>query len=263
MNPGLVVRGLELIRGSRAVLGGVEFTVEPGEIVGLMGVSGAGKSSVLRAIAALDPFTAGSIMVNGTVLEPGPVPPESRLQALRRSVGVVFQGQSLFEHLTVLQNVALAPTYVYRWPPERAREVAHNLLISLGVAACAEAYPRQVSGGEAQRVAIARALVSDPKMLLMDEPTSALDPARRGALGETLRGLASQGRGLLIATHDVEFAHAYADRVAILANGIVVEQGPASTVLDRPTNEATRELLRAPVKPGGDEPAPQRRSGLH
>src|SRR5262245_35875149 len=192
VSQGLKLQGIQLLRGGKTVLRGVDLTVAPGEILGLMGVSGAGKSSVLRAIAALDPFQAGAIMVNGITLEPGPVPPESRLQSLRRTVGVVFQGQSLFEHLTVLENVTLAPTYVYRWPAERVRKVAHNLLNSLGVAACADAYPRQVSGGEAQRVAIARALVSDPVMLLMDEPTSALDPARRGALGETLRGLAKQ-----------------------------------------------------------------------
>jgi ABC-type polar amino acid transport system ATPase subunit len=178
-------------------------------------------------------------------------------------VALVFQGQSLFEHLTVLENVTLAPTHVYRWPSERVREVAHNLLTSLGVAACADAYPRQVSGGEAQRVAIARALVSDPAMLLMDEPTSALDPARRGALGETLRGLARQQRGLLIATHDAEFARAYADRVAILADGRVVEEGRAEQVLANPAHEATRELLRAPYSPGGEQYAASRRTGLH
>jgi ABC-type polar amino acid transport system ATPase subunit len=263
VNHGLVLRGVELQRGGKLVLRGVDLALAPGEIVGLMGISGAGKSSVLRAIAALDPFHGGVITVNGITLEPGPVPPESRLQPLRRTVGVVFQGQSLFEHLTVLENVTLAPTYVYRWPVETVRKVAHNLLISLGVAACAGAYPRQVSGGEAQRVAIARALVSDPMILLMDEPTSALDPARRGALGETLRGLAKQQRGLLIATHDVEFARDYADRVAILADGRVVEEGLPAEVLSRPRHEATRDLLRAPPERGGEVSASLRLSGLH
>lgn len=119
-----------------------------------------------------------------------------------------------------------------------------KLLEGLGVAGRAGAYPRQLSGGEAQRVAIARALAPDPMLLLMDEPTSALDPARRGALGETLRALAREGRGLLVATHDVDFALAHADRVAILAEGTVVEAGAAAEVLTRPSHPATRELLR-------------------
>jgi ABC-type polar amino acid transport system ATPase subunit len=224
----------------------VDLDVVPGEICALMGISGAGKSTVLRAIAALQPFTEGSILVDGFALTPGAVPSESRLGPLRRSVGMVFQGQSLFEHLSALENVVLAPIYVYGWSPQRAHEVAHKLLDSLGVASRAAAFPRDLSGGEAQRMAIARALAPGPTTLLMDEPTSALDPARRTALGQTLKELADQGRGLLIATHDVEFARAYADRVVILAEGMVVEQGPGGAVLDHPSHEATRALLRSP-----------------
>jgi ABC-type polar amino acid transport system ATPase subunit len=163
---------------------------------------------------------------------------------------MVFQAGSLFEHLTVMENVTLAPVRALGWAPERAEQVATELLESLGVARRAAAYPRQLSGGEAQRVAIARALAPDPMLLLMDEPTSALDPARRGALGETLRGLARQGRGLLVATHDVEFARVYADQVAVIANGVIVERGGADEVLTRPTRPETRELLAAPE----DEP---------
>ena len=247
----LTVRGLRATRGETPVLRGVDLDLSAGEICTLMGVSGAGKSTVLRAIAALQPFSAGSIVVDGFPLQPGPVPPESRLRPLRSKVGFVFQAHSLFEHLTVMDNVMLAPVHAQRWTRERAREVAHGLLETLGVARRAAAYPRQLSGGEAQRVAIARALALDPLMLLMDEPTSALDPARRGALGETLSALARQGRGLLIATHDVDFAHDHADRVAVLAEGLLVEHGPAKAVLDNPTHAATRELLRAPETSSG------------
>ena len=243
--PALTVRGLRAMRGSTAVLRGVDLDIASGEICALMGVSGAGKSTVLRAIAALQSFSEGSIVVDGFALQPGPVPPESRLRPLRGKVGFVFQAHSLFEHLTVMDNVTLAPIHAQGWTRERARGVAAGLLETLGVAARSAAYPRQLSGGEAQRVAIARALALDPNLLLMDEPTSDLDPARRGALGETLSALAKQGRGLLIATHDVDFAQDHADRVAVLADGVLVEHGPAREVLANPTHAATRALLQA------------------
>jgi polar amino acid transport system ATP-binding protein len=246
MSASLIVRELQVKRDSQNVLRGVNLNVDAGEICALMGSSGAGKSTVLRAIAALQPFSAGSISVGDVSLQPGPLPPESRLRALRSKVGMVFQAHSLFEHLTVLENVTLAPVHVFRWSPERARQVARELLAALGVERRAEAYPRQLSGGEAQRVAIARALAPNPTLLLMDEPTSALDPARRASLGDALRGLARQGRGLLIATHDVEFANAHCDRVVILSEGLLVEEGAAGDVLTRPQHAATKELLRGP-----------------
>jgi ABC-type polar amino acid transport system ATPase subunit len=242
----LSIRGLHAVRGGQPVLRGVDLEVAPGEVCALMGVSGAGKSTVLRAVAALEPFTAGSIVAGGFELRPGPLPRESGLRGLRSKVGMVFQAHALFEHLTALQNVALAPVHALGWTRAKAEAVAMELLASLGVAARAGATPRQLSGGEAQRVAIARALAPGPMVLLMDEPTSALDPARRGALGETLRALAREGRALLVATHDIDFAHDFADRVAVLSAGVLVEAGAAREVLDRPTHPATRELLRGP-----------------
>jgi ABC-type polar amino acid transport system ATPase subunit len=243
---GLAASGLCVARGDREILRGVELTVAPGEICALMGASGAGKSTVLRSVAALQPFSGGTIDVDGFVLHPGPVPRESRLKGLRRKVGMVFQAHALFEHLTALENVTLAPVHALGWTKAKAREAALALLEELGVAHRAGAYPRELSGGEAQRVAIARALAPDPLMLLMDEPTSALDPARRGALGDTLRELAAQGRGLLISTHDEDFVRAFADRVGILHEGVMVERGTAADVLERPAHAATRELLRGP-----------------
>jgi ABC-type polar amino acid transport system ATPase subunit len=217
----LEIRGLEVVRGSQRVLRGVDLNVEAGEIVALMGLSGAGKTTVLRAVAALHPFTAGSIKLGEVELHPGPVPPQSRLGALRARVGMVFQEHALFEHLTVLDNVTLAPIHARRWDRGRAVKAANGWLESLGVAERSHALPRQLSGGQAQRVAIARALVMEPQLLLLDEPTSALDPARRVTLAETLRQLTAGGRALLISTHDADFARACADRIVTLTDGVV------------------------------------------
>lgn len=245
MSGGLNVTGLRVVRGTREILRGVDLQVAPGEICALMGASGAGKSTVLRSIAALQAFDGGTIDAGGFTLHPGPVPRQGRLKELRSRVGMVFQAHSLFEHLSALDNVTLAPVHALGWTRDRAKEVAMRLLEELGVAHRATAYPRELSGGEAQRVAIARALAPDPMLLLMDEPTSALDPARRGALGETLQELARKGgRGLLISTHDVDFARGCCGRVLILADGQVVEEGPARDVLASPRHPATRELLQ-------------------
>lgn len=219
MSDTLIVHDLHIARGKERVVRGVDLRVEPGEICALMGASGAGKSTILRAIVALQPFQAGSITIGDVELVPGPVPPQSRLKALRQRVGMVFQSHSLFEHLNVLDNVTIGPVHALGWTRHKAEDVAVTLLQSLGVEHRAAALPSQLSGGEAQRVAIARALAPDPGTLLMDEPTSALDPARRGALGDTLRALAKEGRALLIATHDAEFAREYADRIQVLAGG--------------------------------------------
>jgi ABC-type polar amino acid transport system ATPase subunit len=220
----LTIAGLEVVRGSQHVLRGVDLTVDAGEVVALMGLSGAGKTTVLRAVAALQPFSAGTITLGDVALHPGQLPPQSRLGALRAKVGMVFQEHALFEHLSVLDNVILAPVHARGWARERAVKAAMELLESLGVAERADALPRQLSGGQAQRSAIARALVLDPQLLLMDEPTSALDPARRVALAGTLRKLTEGGRGLLISTHDEDFARACADRIVSLADGVIVAQ---------------------------------------
>lgn len=227
----------------REVLRGISLTLPVGRICALMGVSGAGKSTVLRSVVALEAFDAGTIRVDGVSLHPGPVPRESALRQFRRKVGMVFQQHALFPHLTVHENVTLAPIHAGGAEPRLAAGIADELLASLGVAHRREAYPSQISGGEAQRVAIARALALDPPLLLMDEPTAALDPARRGALAETLRALAAAGRTLLVTTHDVDFAKAVADEVAVMAAGEIVEIGAARRVLESPQHEATRALL--------------------
>ena len=240
----LSITGLRLSRGTRAVLDGFDLEVGAGERVALMGLSGGGKTTVLRAVCALEPFDAGEIIVGGFALRPGPLPRQSRLGALRRSVGMVFQFHHLFAHLTAVENVSLAQVHAFAVARDQADARSRRLLDSLGVGARFDARPSELSGGEAQRVAIARALATDPPLLLMDEPTASLDPARRTDLAATLASLTAAGRALLVATHDVPFAHAFATRVAVLAEGRVVEGGPPGEVLGRPAHPATRALLR-------------------
>ncbi|HEX7420987.1 MAG TPA: ATP-binding cassette domain-containing protein [Thermoanaerobaculia bacterium] len=243
MNALLRVNELRLLRGTREVLRGVSLAANRGEVVALMGLSGGGKTTVLRSVAALEPFDGGSIDVDGVTLRPGPLPSRTTLAELRRRVGMVFQLHYLFEHLTALDNVTLAPVHVSHKNRKAAQDRAVELLESLGVAHRRNAYPRELSGGEAQRIAIARAMAMEPPLLLMDEPTASLDPARRFDLGETLVGLSRGGRTLVITTHDDDFARDFADRVIILAEGEVVEQGKAREVLTNPQHPATRMLL--------------------
>ena len=239
----LTVSGLSLARGAQAVLRGVDLSARRGELVALMGLSGGGKTTVLRSVAALEPFDAGTIDVDGFRLAAGPTPRERHLAPLRRKVALVFQQHGLFEHLDALRNVTLALVHVLGVPRGEAEEKASALLSSLGVSHRTGALPRQLSGGEAQRVAIARALAVDPPLLLMDEPTASLDPARRADLGETLVRLAAEGRTLVVTSHDDDFVRDFATRLLVMAEGRVVEEGPAREVLARPAHAATRALL--------------------
>jgi len=224
MTPALTVRGLRLKRGAREILRGVELHASKGELVALMGLSGSGKTTILRVIAGLEAPDAGEVIAE--------------------KVGMVFQCHYLFEHLCAIDNVTLAPTHVQQIPHAEARSRAKSLLDQLGVGHRAGALPRELSGGEAQRVAIARALAVDPPLLLLDEPTASLDPARRNDLGDSLRQLAQSGRALVMTSHDDDFVREFATRVVVLANGEVVEEGDPQTVLTAPRHPATRELLQ-------------------
>jgi ABC-type polar amino acid transport system ATPase subunit len=215
----LVVRDLRVERGTRAVVHGVSFDARPGELLALMGASGSGKTSVLRAIAGLEPVAGGSIETGGVRLGPGPIPRGAALRALHARVGMVFQFHNLFAHLTAVQNVWLGPVHVRGEARDAAEGTARRLLDELGVSARADARPHELSGGEAQRVAIARALAMDPPVLLLDEPTASLDPERRADLARTIRTLVQGGRTVLAATHDAEFVRGCADRVLLLEAG--------------------------------------------
>jgi ABC-type polar amino acid transport system ATPase subunit len=240
MTPALEVRGLATAFGARTILDGIDLTVAPGEVVVLMGLSGAGKSTILRVVAGLEPFSAGTIRIDDVSLEHRATTPRSRLKT---KVGLVFQSHCLFEHLTALDNVRLALMHVLGTSTSHATDTAMRLLDDLGVGERASAWPRELSGGEAQRVAIARALAMDPPVLLLDEPTASLDPARRSELGRILRTLAGSGRALLITSHDDDFVATYATRVAVLSRGRIVEEGDPRRVLRQPAHDATRALL--------------------
>ena len=207
----LSLQDVGIRRGGRLVVQGVSFSVNRGERLAIMGPSGSGKTTVLRGIAGLDPLASGTMDVG--------------------RVGLVFQFHHLFEHLSAIHNVWLAPVHVLKQPRVEAERRARELLDMLGVGERAAALPHQLSGGEAQRVAIARALAMDPPVLLMDEPTASLDPARRGELAATLRQLASEGRTIVISTHDSDFARSCAERVVVLETGRVVRTGTTRDVL--------------------------------
>jgi polar amino acid transport system ATP-binding protein len=224
MSAVLSVAGLRLKRGQREILCGVDLAAQPGEIVALMGLSGSGKTTILRVVAGLERADAGTVSVG--------------------RVGMVFQSHALFEHLCALDNVTLAPRHVQHVEHSEAERRARELLDQLGVGHRAAAFPRELSGGEAQRVAIARALAVDPPLLLLDEPTAALDPARKNDLGDALARLAAAGRTLLLTSHDMDFVKDHATRVLVLAEGAVVEEGLPGEVLLRPKHAATCELLQ-------------------
>jgi polar amino acid transport system ATP-binding protein len=224
MTRALDARGVVLKRGSREILRGVNLHADAGEVVALMGLSGSGKTTVLRVIAGLETRDAGEVTA--------------------AKVGMVFQFHFLFEHLTAIDNVTLAPIQVHHVPAAAAKQRAQALLDQLGVGHRTGALPRELSGGEAQRVAIARALAVDPPLLLLDEPTASLDPARRNDLGDALVQLAQSGRALVMSSHDADFVRDFATRVVILANGEVVEEGDPHVVLTSPSHPATKELLQ-------------------
>ena len=222
-NAMLRVREVNLFRSQRRVLAGVTFDVARGELVALMGPSGVGKTTVLRVIAGLETFQSGTVHVEELALNGGDDHAPATLQQLHAKVGMVFQFHHLFEHLSVLKNVWLAPVYARGMPQREAELRARELLAVLGVEHRAAALPRELSGGEAQRVAIARALAVDPALLLLDEPTAALDADRRAELRDLLRSLTREGRTLVVATHDEDFARHCATRVLRVLDGRVSE----------------------------------------
>ena len=231
--------------GDRQVLDGVSLTVEAGETVALIGPSGGGKSTLLRCLNGLNAFDAGEIRVGDHVLRPAVVNGANGAAARRvcRLLGMIFQDFQLFPHLTALQNVIEAPIQVLRMSKGAASERGMRLLQRVGLADRAGAYPRQLSGGQKQRVAIARALAMEPCGLLCDEITSALDPELKVEVLSVLEDLKREGMMLLVVTHGIGFARRAADRVVVLAEGKIIEEGPASRVIDQPETQRTRVFL--------------------
>ena len=231
------------------VLSGVSLTLEPGEVVTILGPSGSGKSTLLRTINHLETVDGGWVAIDGELIgyehRHGKLYELKERAVLRRrtQVGMVFQSFNLFPHLTALENIVEAPLALKRLNRADARELALGLLEKVGLADKAHAYPRQLSGGQQQRVAIARALALQPKVLLFDEPTSALDPELVGEVLDVIRELAGLGTTLVIVTHEIGFAREVSDRVVFIDHGVVLEQGSPAEVLGDPQHPRTREFL--------------------
>ncbi|MGW4717926.1 amino acid ABC transporter ATP-binding protein [Nocardia sp. NPDC004260] len=243
------VRGVRKSFGSHEVLRGIDLTVRSGEVVAVIGPSGSGKSTLLRVVNHLETLDAGTVHIDGELI--GYRLRRDRLHALpdhavrkqRSRIGFVFQQFNLFPHLTVLDNVTLAPLSAQRRDRTEVEREARLLLDRVGIGHLADAYPRRLSGGQQQRVAIARALALRPRVILFDEPTSALDPELVGEVLDVIRDLAHGGTALVIVTHEIGFAREVADTVVFLDEGVIVEQGPPSVVLDHPEHPRTRAFL--------------------
>ncbi len=226
--------------GQLHVLRGIDLSVASGEVVVIFGASGSGKSTFIRTINRLEEHQRGTITVDGIELTND----VRNIAAIRREIGMVFQSFNLFPHLTVLQNITLAPMRVRKWERARAEEVGMQLLQRVGIPEQAAKYPAQLSGGQQQRVAIARALAMQPKIMLFDEPTSALDPEMISEVLDVMKSLAEEhGMTMICVTHEMGFARAVADRMVFFDQGVIVEQGPPAQIFEAPQHERTKRFL--------------------
>ncbi len=225
--------------GKFHVLRGVSMNVNRGEVVVVMGPSGSGKSTFIRTFNALEAYQQGKITIDGIELSHD----LRNIDKIRQEVGMVFQQFNLFPHLSVLQNVMLAPVWVRRWPKRKAEEVAMQLLERVGILEQAQKYPGQLSGGQQQRVAIARSLAMQPKIMLFDEPTSALDPEMVREVLDVMRTLAKTGITMVVVTHEVGFAREVADRIVLMDGGVLVEEATPEEFFQNPKEERTRKFL--------------------
>lgn len=232
--------------GALEVLSGISLNIEEHQVVCLIGPSGCGKSTLLRCINRLETIDEGEIRLHGDrVTGPG-----VDLDLLRREIGIVFQGYNLFPHMTVMENVTLAPTKVLGMPLKEAEEKGLTLLARIGLDHKAKEYPDRLSGGQQQRVAIVRALLMDPTLLLLDEITSALDPELVSEVLDIVRDLANKGMTMVLATHEMSFAREVADKVCFLQNGKVYEEGPPSQIFGNPQGERTKAFLKRIIEAG-------------
>lgn len=220
-------------------LRGVSLSVKRGEVLVIMGPSGSGKSTFIRTFNALEEIQKGSIVIDRIKLSHD----LKNIEEIRKEVGMVFQQFNLFPHLTILQNVTLAPIWVRRWPKAKAEEIALQLLERVGILEQANKYPGQLSGGQQQRVAIARALAMQPKIMLFDEPTSALDPEMVREVLDVMRTLADTGMTMVCVTHEVGFAREVADRIVLMADGVLVEEAAPEQFFNHPQEERTQKFL--------------------
>ena len=225
--------------GSFHVLRGITTSVRRGEKVVILGPSGSGKSTFIRTLNRLEEHQRGTIVVDGIELSSD----VRNVDTIRKEVGMVFQSFNLFPHLTVMQNITLAPQKVRKWPKPRAEEIANELLERVGIPEQAGKFPGELSGGQQQRVAIARALAMQPKIMLFDEPTSALDPEMINEVLDVMRELAHSGMTMLIVSHEIGFAREVADRIMMFDEGVIIEEGTAEEFFSNPKHERAKEFL--------------------
>ena len=244
--PALRIEGLHKSFGALEVLRGIDLTVAQHEVVCLIGASGSGKSTLLRCINLLEPIDAGRVVVSGVEITADGVD----VDRIRRRIGIVFQAFNLFPHMSVLDNVTLAPRRVLKVPRAEAERQATDLLARFGLADKRDAVPDRLSGGQQQRVAIVRALAMKPDMLLLDEVTSALDPELVAEVLGVIRELATSGMTMVIATHEMGFARDIADRICFLDEGTIIEEGPPDAILSDPREGRTRQFLQRVIEAG-------------
>ena len=245
------IRGLRKSFADHVVLGGIDFDVQPSQVVVVIGPSGSGKSTLLRCCNGLEVPESGSVEVCGRMLvNNGRRLPEAELDLLRQDVGMVFQSFNLFPHLTVLGNIALGPRKLRGLSHAEAENEALALLKKVGLVEKAHALPASLSGGQKQRVAIARALAMKPRLLLFDEPTSALDPELVGEVLQVMKMLASEGMTMMVVTHEMDFAREVGDVVVVMDGGVVIESGSPETIFTNPTQDRTRMFLQAVLTRG-------------
>jgi polar amino acid transport system ATP-binding protein len=243
--PIITVKGLHKYFGPLHVIKGVDLDVMPAEVVVIIGPSGGGKSTFLRCINYLEQPSAGTIDVDGVVIdarEPGRGQ-RQHIRELRKKAGMVFQQFNLFPHMTALGNIVEAPLTVKGMTKEQATAKGEELLSWVGLSDKRDEFPSRLSGGQQQRVAIARALAMEPKIMLFDEPTSALDPELIGEVVDVMERLANEGMTMIVVTHELHFARDVADRVILMADGVWAEQGPPAELFTNPKEERTRQFL--------------------
>ncbi|MDO7868981.1 amino acid ABC transporter ATP-binding protein [Nocardioides jiangxiensis] len=233
------VRELHKSFGQNEVLKGIDFHVDNGQVVCVIGPSGSGKSTLLRCVNRLEEPTSGRILVEGIDI----TDPETDLDAVRSRIGMVFQQFNLFPHMSVLKNLTIAQKRVKKRSTAEAVEIARRNLAKVGLANREDAYPAHLSGGQQQRVAIARALSMDPDMMLFDEPTSALDPELVGDVLAVMKDLASEGMTMMVVTHEMGFAREVGDKLVFMDGGVIVEEGDPREVLGNPQHERTQAFL--------------------
>lgn len=233
------VKDLRKSFGDHEVLKGINETIEKGEKVVIIGPSGSGKSTFLRCLNMMETPTSGEVWFEGKLL----TDPKCDLNRMRQRMGMVFQHFNLFPHLTVLENITLAPVKLKLQTAEEAKANAQKLLERIGLADKADAYPPQLSGGQKQRIAIVRSLAMNPDVMLFDEPTSALDPEMVGEVLAVMKQLAADGMTMVVVTHEIGFAREVADRVIFMENGYIIEEGTPDEVIDHPKEQRTIDFL--------------------